>query len=125
MARLRTPTQSNVNASIDIRRQLLERIAELVAAETALLEEVPNSEPDSYLDLLSAAVAADRDIEAALLELAAAITLAGVSAHTVSKESGIGTATLTRKCRGHLAEMRGREVEPDPDAPYGWRVVAT
>ncbi|SLJ22848.1 Uncharacterised protein [Mycobacteroides abscessus subsp. abscessus] len=125
MARLRKPTATNITASIDIRRQILERISELSTTAEQAFTAVQTAETDAQLELLASARTAQLEIDAAVVELASAVLLAGVPAHTVSTQSGISTATLTRNNPPYMAGLRGHDLVQDPSAPYGWRVAAT
>ncbi len=127
MARYRRPTPSNVTAARDIRQQVLQRIAALSATVTAQLEAAANPELDveTRRAHLVAARAAERDIDTAVVELAGAAVLGGMSAADVARRSGISTATLTRRVPPYLRGLRGEHLVQDPDAPYGWRPTGT
>lgn len=123
MARFRRPTPSNVSASRAIQAAVLRRIAELSATVTAALE----AAADTAIDVetrrghLVAARQAERDIDAAVIELAGAAVLGGMSAADVARRSGVSTATLTRRVPPYLRTLRGDHLVEDADAPYGWR----
>lgn len=126
MARLRKPTSSNRAASVDIRRQLLARIAELHAtADGAFVAATQTTDPEQSLAHRTAAHAARVEILVVTLELASAVLLAGTPAQNVATGSGISTATLTRNNPPYMAGLRGHDLVQDPAAPYGWRVAAT
>lgn len=127
MARFRRPTPSNAAASRAIQQQVLRRIAELSATVTEQLEAAadPAVDVETRRGHLVAARQAERSIDDAVIELAAACILGGMSAAEVASKSGISTATLTRRMPPYLRALRGHHVVPDPDAPYGWRPTAT
>lgn len=127
MARYRRPTPSNVTASRDIQSQVLRRIAALSATVTERLKAAadPAIDVESRRGHLAAARTAERSIDDAVIELAGAAVLGGMSAAEVASKSGISTATLTRRMPPYLRALRGHHVVPDPDAPYGWRPTAT
>lgn len=123
MARFRRPTPSNVEASRAIQATVLRRIADLSATATKELE-AATSDPQERLTHLAAARTAEKQIDDAVIELAAACILGGMSAADVARRSGISTATLTRRMPPYLRSLRGQHLVPDPDAPYGWRPTA-
>lgn len=120
MARFRRPTPSNVTASRDIQTTILQRIAALSATVTEELE-AATADPQDRLAHLTAARTAEKRIDDAAIELAAAAIVGGMSAAEVASRSGVSTATLTRRMPPYLRALRGHHVVPDPDAPYGWR----
>lgn len=125
MARYRRPTPSNVTASRDIQQQILHRIAALSATATAEFKAAKHNELDtqSRREHLVAARDAEKQIDAAVIELACAVVLGGASAAHVASRSGISTATLTRRMDPYLRGLRGQHLVRDPDAPYGWRAA--
>ncbi|WP_124712881.1 hypothetical protein [Mycolicibacterium nivoides] len=127
MARYRRPTPSNVTASRDIQSQVLRRIAALSATVTERLKAAadPAIDVESRRGHLAAARTAERSIDDAVIELAAACILGGMSAADVARRSGISTATLTRRVPPYLRGLRGEHLVPDPDAPHGWRPAGT
>lgn len=124
MARYRRPTPSNVAASHAIQAVVLQRIAELSGTVTEQLE-AAMADPEDRLAHLAAARRAERDIDAAVVELAGAAVLGGMSAADVARRSGISTATLTRRVPPYLRQLRGEHLVQDAGAPYGWRPTAT
>ncbi|WP_458317939.1 hypothetical protein [Mycolicibacterium brisbanense] len=125
MARYRRPTPSNIAASRDIQRQILQRIAALSATATAELTAATAADIDiaARRGHLVAARNAERDIDAACIELACAVVLGGASAAHVATRSGISTSTLTRRMPPYLRTMRGQHLVRDEAAPYGWRMA--
>lgn len=125
MARYRRPTPSNVTASRDIQATVLKKIAALSAAATAELEAAENRDIDvvARRGHLVAARNAEKAIDDATVELAAAVVLGGASATHVASRSGISTSTLTRRLPPYLRALRGEHLVRDADAPYGWRPV--
>lgn len=121
MARFRRPTPSNVKASRDIQAAILRQIAALSATVTEELDAAAAADPQDRLAHLVAARTAERQIDAAVIELAAGAVLGGMSAADAASRSGISTATLTRRMPPYLRALRGHHVVPDPDAPYGWK----
>jgi len=123
MARYRRPTPSNVTASREIQEQILRRIAELSATATAALKSAANPEIDvvTRRGHLAAARTAEKQIDDATIELAAAVVLGGGRAADVAARSGISTATLTRRMPAYLRALRGEHLVQDADAPYGWK----
>jgi len=109
MARYRRPTPSNVTASREIQEQILRRIAELSATATAALKSAANPEIDvvTRRGHLAAARTAEKQIDDATIELAAAVVLGGGRAADVAARSGISTATLTRRMPAYLRALRG------------------
>lgn len=127
MARFRRPTPSNVTASRDIQSQVLRRIAALSATVTEHLKAAadPAIDVETRRGHLAAARTAEHSLDDAVIELASAAVLGGISAAEVASKSGISTATLTRRMPPYLRGLRGEHLVPDPDAPYGWRPTAT
>ncbi|MFN6549518.1 hypothetical protein ACP6C7_04020 [Mycolicibacterium septicum] len=125
MARFRRPTPSNIKASRSIQTAILQRIAELSATFTDELEAAAVADPRDRLGHLVAARAAEKRIDDAVIELAAAVILGGAPAAEVATKSAISTATLTRRTPPYLRALRGHHVVPDTGAPYGWRPTAT
>ncbi|OLT79704.1 hypothetical protein BKG58_19950 [Mycobacteroides abscessus subsp. abscessus] len=125
MARFRRPTPSNVTASSDIQTTILRHIAALSGTVTKRLDAAAAADPQDRLAHLVAARTAERQIDAAVIELAAGAVLGGMPAAEASAKSGISTATLTRRMPPHLRALRGHHVVPDPEAPYGWKRAAT
>ncbi|SHP27548.1 Uncharacterised protein [Mycobacteroides abscessus subsp. abscessus] len=125
MARYRRPTTSNVAAARAIRQQTLQRIAALSATATAELDAAaaPNIDAQTRRGHLVVARNAEKQIDAAVIELAAAAVLGGMPAADVATRSGISTATLTRRMPPYLRALRGEHLVRDPDAPYGWRAA--
>lgn len=123
MARYRRPTPSNIAASRDIQHQVLQKIAALSATATASLKSAADPEIDVVIRRrhFAAARQAEKQIDDATIELAAALVLGGSRAADVAARSGISTATLTRRMPPYLRALRGERLVPDPDAPYGWK----
>lgn len=123
MARYRRPTPSNIVASREIQAAILQRIATLSATATAELTAAAVTDIDvpTRREHLVAARQAEREIDAACIELACAVVLGGTSAAHVASRSGISTATLTRRMPPYLRAMRGEHLVRDEVAPYGWR----
>ncbi|OBB53117.1 hypothetical protein A5755_14285 [Mycolicibacterium fortuitum] len=121
MARFRRPTPSNVKASRDIQAAILRQIATLSATVTKELDAAAAADPQDRLAHLVAARRAEQAIDDAVIELAAACILGGMSAAEVASKSGISTATLTRRMPPYLRGLRGEHLVPDPNAPYGWK----
>ncbi|MBE5451238.1 hypothetical protein D2E64_02850 [Mycobacteroides abscessus] len=125
MARFRRPTPSNVTASRAIQQQVLRRIAALSGTVTKELDAAAAADPQDRLAHLVTARHAEQAIDAAVVELAAAVIVGGMSAADAARRSGISTATLTRRMSPYLRALRGEHLVPDPDAPYGWRPTAS
>lgn len=127
MARYRRPTPSNVTASADIQAEILQRIASLSAAVTKELEAAadPSIDVVTRRGHLVAARTAEKQIDDAVIELAAAVILGGASAAYVASRSRISTATLTRRVPPYMSAMRGEHLVRDEAAPYGWRPAGT
>ncbi|OBK09599.1 hypothetical protein A5637_29220 [Mycolicibacterium fortuitum] len=123
MARFRRPTPSNVTASRAIQQEILQRIAALSGTVIQELDAAAAADHQDRLAHLVAARTAERQIDTAVIELAAGAVLGGMSAAEASAKSGISTATLTRRMPPHLRALRGHHVVPDPEAPYGWRLA--
>lgn len=123
MARFRRPTPSNVTASRAIQQEILQRIAALSGTVTKELDAAAAADPQDRLAHLAAARTAERQIDDAVIELAAACILGGMSAADVARRSGISTATLTRRMPPYLRALRGQHLVEDADAPYGWRLA--
>ncbi|SKM36013.1 Uncharacterised protein [Mycobacteroides abscessus subsp. abscessus] len=123
--RYRRPTPTNIAASRDIQHVILQRIAALSATAVAELTAAENPDIDvtARRGHLVAARNAERQIDAATLELAAAVILGGASAAHVASRSRISTATLTRRMPPYLRALRGQHLVRDEAAPYGWRPV--
>lgn len=123
--RYRRPTPTNIAASRDIQHVILQRIAALSATAVAELKAAENPDIDvtARRGHLVAARNAERQIDAATLELAGAVILGGASAAHVASRSGISTATLTRRTPPYLRALRGQHLVRDGSAPYGWRPV--
>lgn len=123
MARYRRPTPSNIAASRDIQHAILQRIAALSATATAALKSAADPEIDvvTRRGHLAAARTAERDIDAAVIELASAVVLGGGRAADVAARSGVSTATLTRRMPAYLRALRGEHLVRDADSPYGWK----
>ncbi|WP_170092310.1 hypothetical protein [Mycobacteroides abscessus] len=125
MARFRRPTPSNVTASRDIQTMILQRIAALSGTVTEELEAAAAADPQDRLAHLAVARTAEKQIDDAVIELAGAAVLGGMSAADVAARSGVSTATLTRRMSPYLRSLRGQHLVQDADAPYGWRATAT
>lgn len=123
--RYHRPTPTNIAASRDIQHVILQRIAALSATAVAELKAAENPDIDvtARRGHLVAARNAERQIDAATLELAGAVILGGASAAHVASRSGISTATLTRRMPPYLRALRGQHLVRDEAAPYGWRPV--
>lgn len=127
MARYRRATPSNVKASRAIQDAILQRIVALSATATAALESAADPEIDvvTRRGHLATARTAEKQIDDAVIELAAAAVLGGGHAADVARRSGISTATLTRRMPPYMRALRGEHLVEDADAPYGWKLTGS
>ena len=125
MGRMRTPTRTNLYASETMIRDLAKKIVERDQAALVAVQRLATTVPlvvseRQVLSALAKVRDARRDLDRLQFDLLGACVLAGAQVGTISDNTGIKPAVLTRRLPHTPAALVGREIVRDVRAPYGW-----
>lgn len=111
----RTPTPSNIAASVELSRAAAREAVRRIGRAAAALNALAQTEHPSTHQMVAACAAwhaAERDMHLAVVDVAAAAVLGGAAVSTTARGAfGVRPQTLREWLRGTVADHRGADLE--------------